>query len=85
MTVKELKTKYGYSKRILDNNNKSCVVIDMALSKEDALKLANSFFHMNKKELIICKGYATKSGKKAYLKKKITVIGEKPAWVIYRA
>ena len=85
MTVKELKTKYGYSKRILDNNDKSCVVIDMSLSEEDALKLANDFFHMNKKDLVICKGFATKNGKRAYLKRKITVIGEKPSWVIYRA
>ena len=84
MTVKELKTNYGYSKRLLDNN-KVCVVINMALSKEDALKLSNDFFHMNKNDLIICKGYATKTGNKAYLKKKLTVIGEKPVWIIYRA
>ena len=83
MTVKELKTNYGYSKRLLDD--KVCIVINIALSKEDALKLANDFFHMNKKELIICKGYATKTGNKAYLNKKLTVIGEKPVWVIYRA
>ena len=85
MTVKELKEKYGYKKKILDNTGKVCLVIDMALPKEDALRLANDFFHINKKDLIICKGYATKNGNKAYLKKKLIVISEKPTWVVYRA
>ena len=84
MTIKELKLKYEYKKRILDKLDKRCITVSPDASEEDALKLANTFFKMNKKDLIIRKGYATKNGELAYFRKKLAVIGEKPVWLIYR-
>ena len=85
MTLTNLKKYYGYKKRMLEKINKVCIIVPIEItSRDDALKLANDFFHMNKRDLIITKGFATAKGSKAYLKKKITVFGEKPCWVIYR-
>lgn len=84
MTTKELVSKYGYIKRELEKSGKRCVTVDPSVAKEDALRIANTFFKRKLDSLIIRKGYATKNGKKVYFKKKLTVIGEKPVWIIYK-
>lgn len=83
MTTKELIQTYGFQKRI-DENGRRCIVVPMVISKQFALKIANSYFKTAYSNLEIKRVYTTKKGRKAYNSKKLYVFGEKPVWGITR-
>ena len=81
MTTKELIKKYGFRK-CFDEKGKRYIIVPFEAEIEEALKIANSYFRQSYSELDIRYVYATKKGKKVYMKKKLLVVGEKKYWGI---
>lgn len=83
MTTKELVKKYGYKKRV-DENGRRYIIVPMVVTKEFALRIANTYFREAYSDLEIKIVYSTRRGKKVYPCKKFFVIGEFGWWGICR-
>lgn len=83
MTIKELVQEYGIRKCV-DEKGKRYIIVPISLDRMSALKIANKYFHMAYDNLEIKKVYATPTGTRVYVKKKLLVFGETLYWGICR-